>query len=337
MSERKKHIFLIHSHTTFLTSVGVIEKENLAQEDVIFILSRHYKNILPYNYKSFDFSDEIEKTFYIMFSWSRRNFFYDKKQYHSSVSFFDAFVENNAKSGFYLYAPQLQMITAQILATNPLCEECFFIQEGGRTMNTLLTGKIPAIWRMYNRIVLGKNKRIWKCINWFPNETTPYNKPITAYAFDKKFFGNAPQKTIMVKWPDVNVDVKLDTKYPIFLLEGAVELGQVEKKVYLEAVQKLINEYAEEKNYIKFHPKQSDEIKRQYLEMFHAKGVDVEELPMDVPFELILVSYKNLRLYGFGTSLLFYGKSFGHTVVSNEQDLMVSMRYRMYVKGLQKL
>ena len=58
---------------------------------------------------------------------------------------------------------------------------------------------------------------------------------------------------------------------------------------------------------------------------------------MDVPFELILVNYSNLKLYGFGTSLLFYGKAFGHQVVSKEYLLKKSWRYRHYSRGLAEL
>lgn len=70
--------------------------------------------------------------------------------------------------------------------------------------------------------------------------------------------------------------------------------------------------------------------------MFKDIGVEVEELPMNVPFELILVNYEHLSLVGFGTSLLFYGKAMGHNVVSREDYLLSSRRYRSYVKGLQK-
>ena len=66
-------------------------------------------------------------------------------------------------------------------------------------------------------------------------------------------------------------------------------------------------------------------------------GKTVEELPMDVPFELILTNFESLQLYGFGTSLLFYGQALGHKVVSKEEYLLSSARYRAHVKGLQTL
>lgn len=332
-----KHIFLIHSHTLLLTALGVIEKENIPKEDVIFIYSRNYQNVLPIGYRSFDFSTEIEDTFYIMLSWSRRHFFLNKKNRNRSVDFFDKFITENVVTSYYLYVCQLLVHANQILATNPLCRECFFIQEGGRVMTPFLTDHISWFCRLYNSIILNGDKRLWKMSNWFPNKKTPYNRHIIAYAFDKNYFGNMPQEIRIVKWPPIKLNINLDTNRPIFVLEGAVELGQIENFLYEKAVKRLVSEFASEKNYIKFHPKNSNEAKEKYKSFFLEKGAEVEELPMNIPFELILANFENLRLYGFGTSLLFYGKALGHQAVSREEYLLSSARYRIYVKGLQTL
>lgn len=332
-----KRIFLIHSHTLLLTSLGVIAKEGIAKNDVIFVFSRNYKSCIPIEYQTFDLSKEIEDTFYIMFSWSRRHFFYSKENRNKSVSFFDSFIQENAPEGFMLYVCQLQAFFNQILATNSLCKECFFIQEGGRVMTPLLTSHISWFLKVYNAIALRGEKRLWKMSNWFPNASTPYNKPIRAYAFDAEYFGNMPMETKLVSWPKINVDIELDKERPIFLLEGAVELGQVDFATYYHSVMKIVKQFAKSKNYIKFHPKNSLSAKTKYLAIFKDMGMEVEELPMNVPFELILVKFSNLTLVGFGTSLLFYGKGLGHHVYSKEEYLLTSRRYRSYVKGLQKL
>lgn len=332
-----KHIFLIHSHTLLLTSLGVIAKEKISKEEVIFIYSRNYKSCIPVDYESYDLSKEIEDTFYVMFSWSRRHFVYSRKNRNKSVSFFDNFIREHAPVGYYLYVCQLQAFANQILATNRLCKECFFIQEGGRVMTPLLSSRISWFLRVYNAIVLRGEKRLWKMSNWFPNDTTPYNKPIKAFAFDPEYFGKMPIETVNVFWPKIDVDIKLDEQRPIFVLEGAVELGQIDFSTYYNSVKKLVLQFAKPKNYIKFHPKNSFQAKQKYLDIFKSLNIEVEELPMNVPFELILVKYSNLTLVGFGTSLLFYGKAMGHQVISKEEYLMSSRRYRYYVKGLQKL
>ena len=333
-----KHLFFIHSHTLFLTSIGVVDYLNLPHKDVLFVYSRNYKTTIPTDIESVDISNQMEDTFYIMLSWSRRNFFYNKKIRDDLVSFFDDFVQEHTSGRAYrLYIPHLQHHAFQIMATNPRCDEIFFIQEGGRAMIPLQTGKISFLNAVYNKLILHNDSRVWKCSNWFPNEHTPYSRPVKAFAFDKDYFCDAPEQTILVKWPHIPISVSIDEQRPFFLLEGAVELGQVEGNLYNNAVKVLINEFAESKNYIKFHPAQKAEARHLILNMFKEKKCEVEELPMDIPFELIVVNFHNLKLYGFGTSLLFYGKSFGHHVVSRENLLMKSKRYRIYSKGLAKL
>jgi hypothetical protein len=49
---------------------------------------------------------------------------------------------------------------------------------------------------------------------------------------------------------------------------------------------------------------------------------------MEIPFELLLTSHKNLCIYGFGTSLLVFAQTLGHNVTSNEMNLFVSKKYR---------
>lgn len=332
-----KHVFFIHSHTMFLTAMGVIKHLNLNDNDVLFLFYRNYSTKIPFRYKVIDCTNEVEKGFYLSFSWSRKNFFVNKELRNEIVSKFDEIVDKNAKEGYFLYVPTLQTIAYQILATNSKCEKCFFFQEGGRIMTPIVTDKMGIVWRIYNKLFLRKETRFWKCLNWFPNKHTPYNKDIIAYAFDKNYFCGVPKETIVIKWPKFDVDINIDPSYPIFLLEGAVELGQCEKVIYVDGFKKLVNQFAGPRNYIKFHTIQSNEIKELYMNIFKEKGLEIEQLPMDIPFELVLAKYQRLKLCGFGTSLLFYGKAMGHEVHSRESYLLKSPRYRMYCKGLSKL
>ncbi len=332
-----KHVFLIHSHTICLTALGVIDRLKLKVEDVVFVYWRHYKNSLNLPYRHYDMSKEIEASYHIILSWSRKHFLINKKNRDTVVGLYDKFIETEVGERYYLYSPQLSQVYIQIFATNPNCEEVFFIQEGGRAMYSFLEQPNMPVFDWYNRLFLRNEKRFWKQTGWFPAKTARYRKPIVAYAFDKEYFGDKPSKTIMVKWPSFPLDLDIDTSRPIFTLEGAVELGQIERSVYVKAVEKLIDTCAKDRNYIKFHPMQSAEIKAVYLDMFRQRGLEVEELPMDTPFELIVSSFKNLTVCGFGTSLLFFAKAFGHTYISQEENLMSSRLYRRYCKNLAKL
>lgn len=333
-----KHLFLIHSHTTFLTAMGVIEHEKILHKNVIFALSRNYKTFINHGITTYDISEMTEESFFMALSYSRRHFVYDRKKRDKVVGFFDNFVKKQIGKEYYLYCCHLQPFTCQIFATNRLCIKCFFIQEGGRAMYPLLTNKISWFYKLYNQYALRKENRFWKMDNWFPNEKTPYNKPIIAYAINNEYFNNKPFKTIIIKWPKIKIDISIHTDWPIFTLEGAVELGQIKKSVYESAVEDEIKKYSKENNYIKFHPKQTKETMSQYKKIFEKYGKKVEMLPQDIPFELIVSSFKNLTCIGFGTSLLFYAQAMGHKIISNENVLInKSLRYRKYAKGLQEL
>lgn len=333
-----KHLFLIHSHTVFLTAMGIIKKLGLKDSDVFIMNFRNYKNPnLGFNYKSYNFTETVEESFHIFLSYSRRNFKSNQKTREKIIGVLDTFINTIINEEYMLYIPHLQSPIFQILATNDKCHECFFVQEGARIMYDYITNKNKWYFILYNKLFLRNENRMWKAYNWFPDKNAPYKKPITAYAFDKAYFGNMPYQTILVTWPKVNIHIELNPQYPIFALEAAVELGQVEKSIYRNAMRKLIAECGKKHNYIKFHPQQTDETKRIFIDMFKEKGLEVEQLPMDIPFELIVSSCKGLTVCGFGSSLLFYAKAFGHTVISHEEELLVSPRYKMYQKKLQKL
>lgn len=333
-----KHLFLIHSHTVFLTAMGVIEKLGLRESEVVIMNFRNYRNPkYPIAFECYDFTKTVEDSFHIFFSYSRKHFLLDKKMREKVVGEFDGFIDNVIHEEYALYVPQLQSPTFQILATNDKCKEVLFVQEGGRVMFDCITDKNKWYFTLYNILFMRNEKRMWKAYNWFPDKYAHYKRPIKAFAFDKAYFGKMPTETIMVTWPIMEIDIKLNMNYPVFVMEAAVELGQVEKQVYMKALGNLIDNCAKENNYIKFHPQQSKDTQEQIVEIFHQKGKDVESLPMNVPFELVLSSNKNMTVCGFGSSLLFYAKAFGHKVVSYEQDLMVSPRYRLYCKNIQKL
>ena len=53
----------------------------------------------------------------------------------------------------------------------------------------------------------------------------------------------------------------------------------------------------------------------------------------DIPFELILSSTnQRLTVVGLGSSLLFFARDFGHTVICHDRWLVKSKYYRRYKK-----
>ena len=56
-----KHVFLIHSHTVFLTAIGVIRRLSLKVDDIIFVYFRNYNNsIIPISYLIIRLDEEYD-------------------------------------------------------------------------------------------------------------------------------------------------------------------------------------------------------------------------------------------------------------------------------------
>ena len=105
-----KHLFLIHSHTVFLTAMGVIEYLRLKESDVLIMNFRHYHNPqLGFDYKSYDFSEIVEESYHIFFSYSRKHFKIDKKQRNKIVNAFDNFVDNIMQEDYILATVKLEV------------------------------------------------------------------------------------------------------------------------------------------------------------------------------------------------------------------------------------
>lgn len=333
-----KHIFLVHSHTLFLTALGVIDHLRLERDEVFLVFSRNYKTAVENPYVTVDMSKEAEDCFHAILSLSRKNYTVNRPLKDRVIRAVDQFIEEFVSTTFKVYVPHLQSVIAQIFSTHHDCDSVHYIQEGGRVMNNFLTDKNFWVFDLYNRVVLRKENRLWKSICWFPPRYIHFDKIGVAYAIDPVFFGvNHSMPVERIVWPQIPTGLTIDSSRSIFVYEGAIELGQVEAEVYLSAAKRQIFEHARENNYVKFHPAQSTSHRASILGYFAEKGVGVEELPLDVPFELILASESGLNLFGFGTSLLFFGRELGHKVVSSEDDLLVSKRYSKYAKDLPRL
>jgi hypothetical protein len=329
-----KHIFLIHSHTLYLTAIGTIEYLNLKQDEVIFIYSRNYKTVINDPYLSIDMSEATENCFHSILSFSRRNYFINYKLKHNIINTVDTLIDTYVIGKFMLYICHLQSFMCQIFATNNKCIVCNFIQEGGRVMSKYLTNKNWLLFRLYNALFLKNEQRIWKSISWFPPENSLFQKPIKTYAIDANFFGKQKYECHLIQWPRLEISYKIEVEYPIFIYEGAVELGLIEQNIYMNAVEKQIDKFSEKENYVRFHPMQTSKAKNSIKYFFIKRNKIIIEIPPEVPFEMLLLSYSNLKICGFGTSLLFFAKKKNHNVISDEINLLISRKYRRYYNGI---
>jgi len=324
-----KHVFIINSHTAFLTAIGTISFLKLDSIEVLFLLVRNYKNddipkeVVVYDVSSLSF--ESERVF------NRRNFCRRPKM--AFVDKVDSFINDIIGEAYHLYAPHLAHPLWTIMYTNDKCEYFSYIQEGyipfkkAYVVKPTTKGKIENFF--YDRIT---NGRVWFYRPWYLKEKIKDHSKIDAFAINNSFFSYLPAKCNIIKWPlpKENIDLIFPRNHTIFIYDAFVTHNLIRSKDYISMCKILIDEQATEHNYLKFHPGQSEEEKKKIISYFQLKNLKYTVLENSIPFEYVLMTQKELRLVGYGSSLLFLAHDYGHEVICEDDRLMTFKLYSRY-------
>lgn len=317
-----KHIFVINSHTTFLTAMGTIEYLNLMDEDVILIYTRNYRNeVIHVPFKIVE-ATEIANTC--------TNIGTD---YEGNIRKVDVFIEQNIDGKYNLYVPHLWHYFFQLLYTHKNCKRVSYVQEGGPAQTKVFEYDVPFVERAKSLIrhtLLGR--RTFEC-KWYKRGTLYKQRHVDAFALNENYFRPMHPRTHIVKWPPVKLDLVIDAKAPIFIFDGHISNGHVEPNVYLKCCEQMIIENAKTNNYIKFHPAQKKDERDAILSYFKKINCDVVIMRDDIPTEYVIIQFKDLTFIGFTSSLLYYAHDNGHTVKCYEKQLTeASKTYRAHVQ-----
>lgn len=323
-----KHVFIAHSHTLFLSSMGTIDYLSLNKEDVIFLCTRNYRLPDDYSdYRSIDATQIFEECQKAHDNW--KDFFHE----------FDELVSNWIGDYFHLYIPHFWSMLFRLLYTNEYCMKASIIQEGAFTIPVYFINKVNILRRIRWKYLTYKkfhSFRIPECIGWYTDGVLKKQKDIDVYCLYKEFFKYMPQSKTnfhIIEWPKYNGTLSLSyPQAPFFVFDGFVKNGLVEEQLYKSCCKKLIESYHSENNYLKFHPAQSNEEKEYIINIFSA--LKVKAIVIDsVPLELILCKFKNLNIVGFISSLLFFAKMQGHNVTCEAKWLLDSPLYKKHVEA----
>jgi len=322
-----KHVFIINSHTTFLTALGTVKYLKLKNEDVILVYTRNYRNevtLVPFKTVEGTEITDACKTI--------------GEDYEGYIRKVDDFIDQNIEGKYDLYVPHFQHYCFQIFYTHKRCRRASYIQEGGPAVNKMFENDVPLIERIKSFIrhaILGR--RTFECL-WYKRGTLYKQRFINSYAINNVYFHCLPSRNHIVQWPKQKLDIKLNAGYPIFIFDGHVSNGFVEPNIYMKLCKEIISLYAAGKNYVKFHPAQSQKERESITELFSEKGCSTEIMSDDIPVEYIIIQFKNLTFVGFTSSLLYYAHDFGHKVFCCEKLLIESSgayRKRIEESGIQ--
>lgn len=295
-----KHVFCIGSHTRYLTAMGVINKYKLPYKDVVFVLWRHYEcYALPDEIKTYDMSHNMMTPRTAT-----------KKQIMIYFEELEGFLNNEIAEEYTLYIAHLANYDWQVMATNKLCVDLKFIQEGiidfcvGPHYHRRLS-LVELLKRFYVDTFFMNFGRSWWPRNWDYYRYGVRHVSET-FAISEGLFNKMECKHTIIEWPKTKLPIVLLDDSIYFVFESLCDTGGIERAVYMEATEKMIKKFAGEHNYVKFHPSQKEESKDYIKSLFQKKGFQVEQLPDNVPFEMILASQPHMEVCGFTTSLVFY-------------------------------
>ena len=321
-----KHLFIINSHTTFLSAMGTADYLHLPQNDVIFAYMRNYKNsVTKVPYKVIDVTELYDSTIQ----------YYSGKPLSYVIKEIDEFVDHNIKENYSLYVSHLVVPLFKILYTNKLCKRVSYIQEGAFTGKNAFCTNISFVHKLKNFIKLYFRGDRWFDGEWYMAGTIYKQRKLDSYAINDKFWQYLPSQNHIISWPKISLPIDINNNYPIFIFDGYVANGMSEYDVYLSNSKRLVEEYSKDTNYIQFHPAQSEKERTEICNYFKEQNKSVKILSDTVPMEYIIISAKDLTFIGFGSSLLYYATDQGHKVVCHDDWFIEnSAKYQNYKKRI---
>lgn len=322
-----KHIFLIHSHITFYISKNVQLFYKIPKENIFYIIARNYHNkyfeipksqILTKSRNDL-YSPVLNKNFSFI---QKINFLFFKNHFSDIPINIKSFMNAHP---YILYTPIVSPLIIQALAFHNNCNQLHFIEEG---FASYING---------SKISLGSKKRLllfFQKLNPFSTyQIHPHNqyakifkfKRINAYTFNNLCFKNNKSvitKSIPFYKSLLKSKLILPNNANLFIFDGITKYHAFSFVTLKSVVEKIVKRYIQNSLYLKFHPSQSLKEKKEIITTLK-KHIKIFVIGDDEPLEVALLKLKNLNLYGFHSSLLFYALLYSnnHHVYSFEKIL----------------
>jgi hypothetical protein len=296
-------VFYIQSYITFLSSISIINQNNFKTDEVLLLTGRNFKIPDSYNHLKKIDCKWFDKWLYIP---SYGNFFFYFKNY-LLIKLLDFIILFNVKfTKFELYLPHSKNFLFKLFISHKKCERFSFIEEGLLSYN-FLSHKTSI--KSNNFALVNHGNRIFNDEHKFTNKLF-------------LFFPKAAQVSQSIEIVNMEMGLIMDTKLIefdknaiIIVLDPIVELGFINKNQFESILNKFLSTKTDCKVYYKLHPKQIDEI---YYDTFFNRNfshsIKIENnVCLEEQFKF---SKQKLNIYGFYSSLLFYGSNFGHNSYS---------------------
>lgn len=321
-----KHIFVVHSHITYLAALGVIEHEGLPLSDCVLV-SPSYQRAEPVTVQIVPYLSGLRANRFSIGCYLR------------PIQRIDRVISRLTNGERYTLYFSVTLPLVRVLLTNVLCTDFHIIEEGVSayvswfdlpTMTTYSRAGFRArglVSRLRDTILpllRGYTSRL-QALPIFYNA---YQHP------DRKFYGFSDSSYVQlavghrVKLSFESIVRRFDFSAVGVDLSGAtiwlgdcVDSSQSDGVRYFEALEQgfinhILSNRSTARVFVKFHYRESLASRNATLELFARHGVDVEVIHDTVIMEIALLSCAGAKLYGTYSSLLLYAAFIGHKAYS---------------------
>lgn len=329
-----KHIFVVHSHITYLAALGVIEHEGLSLSDCALI-SPTYRRTEP-----------IEVHLMPYLSGLRANHF-SLRAYFQPIKCIDRAIKKLTNEEEYTLYFSVTLPLVRVLMTNARCKDFHILEEGISayvawfdlaTMTTYGNGAFRSrgiLSRLRDAklpILRGYTSRL-QALPIFYNAYQHTDRKFYGFS-DLSYVQLAIGHKVKLSFEQIgnrfNFARQTDLSNSVVWLGDCVDSSQSDSTKYFEALEQgfirhVLQPSSIDKVFVKFHYRESAASRSATLELFHRHGIQLEVVSHSVIMEIELLTSTDVKLYGTYSSLLLYAAFIGHRAYSVD---------RFYTEGI---
>lgn len=324
-----KHLFLVHSFTTYHCALQVMEREGLRPEDCVFVLRRKF---VPDNPPPGSRSGGLEMMQYPAFDSFRQMW-----QSLGRLRLADRELRDLVGGGdFHAYVPHTYSLFEHLVVTHTHCRGFSYIEEG--LTSYYAPDEIGKAYAPRKASARYHTARRWLFPRRLPTEIGFYRGGYAkAYGLTPQSFPSWPRREVL-RLPFKGSGARDESHPPILVFDAFVELGMVEVDAVIAALKQFLPSLHGKvrKLLYKFHPSQTEKktkaVLRQVLQA--EAGVVSEEMTSGECLEEIAAGTK-CDFYVFNSATGLYAALYGSRVFTlNNFVLKYSPGYARLVANL---
>lgn len=314
-----KYLFCVHSPITYLSALGVVLKESIPLEDVVFVSNGLFVRETPIKCHVIELCEKKDVLRHPI-----------KSLFH--VAYADRQLEKILRGEKFVAYISVMFRLARIIVTNKNCVSFNFIEEGSSAYSEQFRLDLVCSNRKPQ-----ESFRIKSCRD-FITELMLIVRGYTSKMNSLPFFYNSYYRTAGIKFygfgnsfpgqidvchlslTDIGKSFKWNKKYDldnstVFLGSPIVRVVPYPLEDYLKGIEQgcirqLISKGIK-KVFAKFHPAELNDTKNGTIRLFQQYGIEYEVIPNEVIFEIEMMNTQNLHLWGVDCSIFIYAKMLG--------------------------